>query len=297
VSRRRFPRHTTGALDVDRGTSRFLDLGGQRLHIVHRGQPGGLPLVLLPGGLSHARWWDFAAPAIATTREVFAMDPFGHGDSDWLDPPDYSFDDQLEQIRTVATELSSGPWVIGGHSQGALLSAALAARCEPWIRAVVLVDIPLRPRSPQLKRAGQRFRATTQPRFRTLEDALESFRVFPEPHRAAPEVVAHLARESVREEPDGSYTTKFDWRFFRSKAPRTSIFEGFEDLLRRIECPVLCVRGADSTILSVEEIGTLATLIAHADVVEIPNATHHPHVENPAALAEAIVHFLRRHAE
>jgi pimeloyl-ACP methyl ester carboxylesterase len=246
--------------------------------------------------MSHARWWDFAAPRIAALRgEVFAMDPSGHGDSDWLNPPSYSSDDQLHEVCSATATLCAGPWAIGGHSRGGLLAASLAATCEPWIRALVLVDVPAQPTDPRLVRAGRRFRAFTQPRFGSFDEAVRSFRVFPDHHRGAPAVIAHLARESVRRNSDGSYTTKFDWRFFQPDTPCRPTFGNFDETLRRIECPVLCVRGTGSTILTAEQLRLMSALIPQAEAVEIPDSTHHPHIENPEAVADAIVGFLTRH--
>jgi pimeloyl-ACP methyl ester carboxylesterase len=246
--------------------------------------------------MSHARWWDFVAPRIAARRgEVFAMDPSGHGDSAWRDPPDYNIDDQLHEVRSATTTLRAGPWALGGHSRGGLVAASLAATCEPWIRALVLIDVPLQPTDPRLVRAGRRFRAFAQPKFATLDEAVRSFRVFPDHHRGAPTVIAHLARESVRRNTDGSYTTKFDWRFFRPDTPRRLTFGNFDEMLRRMKCPVLCIRGAGSTILTAEQLRRMSALIPQAETVEIPDSTHHPHIENPEAVADAIVGFLARH--
>lgn len=242
--------------------------------------------------MSHARWWDFAAPLMAGAREVFAVDPFGHGDSDWLDSADYGFGRQVGETRAVANGIGGGAWVVAGHSRGGLVAALLAARWEAWVQAVVLVEVPIEPASRRLVRVGRLFRAMTQPSFATLEEAIRSFRVFPDGHTARPEVIAYLAHESMRARPEGGYTTKFDWRSFGRETPRCESLVDFRSTLRRIRCPVLCVRGAGSPILTAAQLGEMAELIPRGETVEIVNATHHPHVENPEAVAGEITRFL-----
>jgi pimeloyl-ACP methyl ester carboxylesterase len=48
------------------------------------------PLLLLHGGMAHARWWDPVAARLADRLHVFAADLPGHGDSPWLEPPRYA---------------------------------------------------------------------------------------------------------------------------------------------------------------------------------------------------------------
>jgi len=278
----------------DRGTARFVTLDGRRIHVIERGNGPAAPYLLLPGGLSHARWWDFVAPHLATARRVFAMDPLGHGDSDWLEPPTYGPHGQVREIGAVMSTCASGRWIIVGHSHGGLLAAVIAGTDPSRVRAIVLVDIPPVPTTPRLIRAGRRFRATGQPRFETRDAARASFRVFPDHHRAAPEVIEHLARQSVRQGPDGSYTTKFDWRFFRPQGSGRPFFDDFDQVLQRIACPSLCIRGEHSTILSAESLHRMAAIIPGAETAEIPDSTHHPHIENPLALARAISAFAER---
>ncbi|MEI8357300.1 MAG: alpha/beta hydrolase, partial [Deltaproteobacteria bacterium] len=43
----------------------------------------GPPILLLHGGMAHARWFDFMGPLLAPLGRPFAMDRRGHGESDW----------------------------------------------------------------------------------------------------------------------------------------------------------------------------------------------------------------------
>lgn len=57
-----------------------LHVEGVRVRSYLWGKPGGTPVVLVHGGLSHAHWWDHIAPLLPG-RQVVAIDLSGHGES------------------------------------------------------------------------------------------------------------------------------------------------------------------------------------------------------------------------
>ena len=62
--------------------------------------------------------------------------------------------------------------------------------------------------------------------------------------------------------------------------------------LQRLNMPVLFMRGASDGLVSADYLKRYAKLVKGAKVVTIPKAGHVPQLENPAALATAVLKFL-----
>jgi pimeloyl-ACP methyl ester carboxylesterase len=118
----------------------LLDVGGHRLHIHCTGN--GSPTVVLEGGLGEpstimAGW---IAPAVAPTTRVCVYDRSGYG---WSDPAP-----SPEDGRTVAADLHAllaaarvaPPYVLAGHSTGAVYTQIFAARYPNDVAGMVLLD-------------------------------------------------------------------------------------------------------------------------------------------------------------
>ncbi|MGH7894624.1 MAG: alpha/beta fold hydrolase [Candidatus Binatia bacterium] len=274
--------------------SRLLDAGGCRVHVVEWGEPGHPPLLLLHGGMAHARWWDLVAARLADGLHVFAVDMPGHGDSPWLDPSSYAHV-ELPVVRALLATLAPGPWTLGGHSNGGLQAVVAATEDGAALARLVVVDIPLDPAGPRLVRSGMGFRRMPQPCWTTREEAVASFRLFPKDGGAPSEILRYVGEHSVREDGNGTWTSKFDWRYFRGRDPDApNPYEAFPERLRRIPCPTLVMRGEHSSIQSAEDHAEMLARIPAATGAVIVGSGHNPHVEQPAETAHAIATFVLR---
>ena len=68
-----------------------------------------------------------------------------------------------------------------------------------------------------------------------------------------------------------------------------------EAALPAIRCPVLAVQGEDDEYGTMAQIEGVARLVPQARLVKLPACRHSPHRDQPAALTEAVVAFLRQH--
>lgn len=269
-----------------------------RQHLLRWGDAGPL-VVLLHGFLEHAHVWDLVAPTIAAAGfRVAALDWRGHGDSEWVGAGGYyHFPDYVADLDGVVRALG-GAAALVGHSMGAG-AALLYAGTEPSrIGALACIDalgppdmraddVPDRYRAwlTDLERATARRRPIV-----TLAEATARLRErFP---HFSETVAAHLARHGTREEPGGR-TWKFD-PLHQTRAPTPYYVAQARPFWRRVTCPVLYVAGAESPfrLAADDEAERLATL--HAQKLTLDGVGHHPHLEAPGRLAEALLDFLRR---
>jgi pimeloyl-ACP methyl ester carboxylesterase len=271
----------------------YLTIDGVRLRVL-RWSGEGLPLMLLHGGMAHSGWWHRLAPELAASCRPFAFDRRGHGESDWADLQRYGWRRDVADIEAVLTSLDSGPWVLAGHSQGGLLATEVAAAGRVPLAGVVLVDVPLEPRSAALRRTGRALRRMPQIHYATIEDAVRRFQPFPPRHRIPKHELRRLAEESFRATADGRCTSRFHWQRFQADGEPEDPhpLDDFAGLLARIAAPTLVLRGAESTILSQAHYAEMLRRIPAARGVEIPASTHSIHAEQPAAVGRAVRDFL-----
>jgi pimeloyl-ACP methyl ester carboxylesterase len=255
-------------------------LQGVTLHAVCWGDESLPVLALLHGGGANAHWWDAVAPRLARRFRAVALDFRGHGDSDW---PEATFPGAFDlDLAALLEHLGAPGAALIGHSMGAHVALSHAAR-HPATRAVVAVE----PSRGGGRRDRRRMRLALASRrsYRSRDEALARFRLLP-PGRGAPEDVRRrLAEHSVRAEADGRFGFKFDPRWF-----------GVPPLpapdLSTAAAEVLVMRGAESTLLTAEGARALVAELPRARLIEVAEAGHNVHVEQPDAFLAAVLPFL-----
>jgi pimeloyl-ACP methyl ester carboxylesterase len=277
---------------------RWVSANRLRHHLLEWGD-GGRPVLLLHGFLEHAWAWERAAPLLAAAGlHVFALDFRGHGDSEWVGPGGYyHFADYAADLAGVVRGLG-GRTAIVGHSMGASAALVYAGTEPERVTAVVCVD-GLGPPDTPAAFAPERFqrwietleRITGRDGFSAVsDDAVAKLRSrFPRlPEDAVRSLVAHNSRVVA-----GRTVWKFD-PLHQTTSPQPYYVAQAEAFWRRITCPVLFVEGGASD-LRLDDADLAHRLAAlRAERVTLRDSGHHPHLESPAALAEAVVRFLGR---
>jgi pimeloyl-ACP methyl ester carboxylesterase len=258
-------------------------LHGVHLHGVHRGLAGRAKLVLLHGAGANAHWWDHLASDLAERFHVIALDFRGHGDSDFPEQlRGGAFSDDLD---ATLEHLSAPEAILVGHSLGAHVALEHAAQSAKT-PALILLDLT-RGASPSRQRAT-RLALTLSQRYPSREEAIRRFRFLPRATHADSEMRRRIAAHSVRQEADGRFGFKFDPRWF-GVPPRG------RPTLEDVRCPTLLLRGEESTLLTRQGALEIVSAIPDAQLVEIPGAGHHVHIDQPAVVLRVMLDFLSRH--
>ena len=275
---------------------RTLTANRLRLHLLEWGA-GDRVVLLLHGFLEHAHAWDLVAPRLAQSGlHVFALDWRGHGDSEWVGAGGYyHFFDYIADLSALVPQLAERVTLVG-HSMGGG-AAVLYAGTEPE-RLAALVSIeglgvpngdpgesPARVVGwlDDLRRHENRRRAPF-----ALDTAVARMRErFPTlPADAARQLVLHNSFASGAER---------QWKFdplHQTRSPHPILVTQARAFWQRVACPVLYVEGSESFLRGgyddLDE--RLAVLKARRALID--GAGHHPHLEQPEALARVLLDFL-----
>jgi pimeloyl-ACP methyl ester carboxylesterase len=275
-------------------TSRFVTAGSLRLHYLdygpgnepHQQTEGRPPILCVHGGAAHAHWFDYVAPFFSPRYHVRALDQRGHGDSDWMDPPAYSYQDYASDLAKVAEQLDLRDFVLIGHSMGGMVSLVYAATYPGRAGRLVIVDTSMKLSEDRL--AAMRDRGSRSgSSYATREELVTRYRMLPAGTLASPEVVRYVAGHSARQFPDGSWRHKFDRNVY---AIRESM-DGMQ-YWERIKVPALLIKGDRSPRITPEIYAGVKARCPQAELAEVPMSDHHVTLDNPSGFAHALKAFL-----
>jgi pimeloyl-ACP methyl ester carboxylesterase len=268
---------------------RQIIVGNMRFHYLDWGGSGH-PILLLHGGGLTAHTWDVIAVNLRHRFHCIALDQRGHGDSEWSPAIDYGVETQVKDVEGFIAALGLENPVLVGQSMGGLNSMAYASRHSDKVKALVIVDV-----GPEINPAGtQKIREyASTPEQPSLVAFLERAVKF-NPLRD-PAVLQRSLYYNLRELPNGNWSLKHDQRRSSDEANRraTAQREGLAAEVVKISCPTLIIRGAKSEVLTDEAAERFARSLPRARWVRIENAGHNVQGDNPAALLEAMLPFLR----
>lgn len=248
---------------------------GTRVHYRAWGQRDRPGLVLVHGGAAHSGWWDHVAPLLGTHR-VVALDLSGHGDSGRRE--DYGTGQWAREVLAVAAAEDLARPVVLGHSMGGWVALTVGVEHGDDVAGVAVIDSPLDRQPPEEQRVrtqplGQRVHAD-------LETAVARFRTLPPQEVCLPHVREHVARGSLRPV-EGGWTWKFDPAFSGNRPL-------VRQLLPRLAAPAALFR-CEHGLVTPEMAAEMVSLVPGGlPVVDLPEAGHHPMLDQPLALVTAV---------
>ncbi len=263
-------------------------LAGLRFHYLDWGTAGRASVLLLHGGAQTAHSWDEVAPDLARDHHVLALDQRGHGDTDWAPAGRYRREDFVADVAAFLGDRGWDDAVLVALSLGGLNAIAFAAAHPDRTRGLVVVDVV-----PTIAPAGgQAIRAQLAVRdFASFEEAVERALAF-NPRRTRANVEERLGH-ALRQGVDGRWTYKFDPGI--GGGGLETDFERLWEQVRRIRCPTLLVRGAESAILTGEGATRFTRELPGAELTQVAGAGHSVMGDNPAGFLAAVRPFLARH--
>jgi pimeloyl-ACP methyl ester carboxylesterase len=270
-------------------TSKFVDAGSLKLHYLDYGTAGRTPMLCVHGGAAHAHWFDFVAPGFTHDYHVRALDLRGHGDSEWADPPVYSFEKYASDLNDIVEKLDLRDFVLMGHSMGGMVSLVYAATHPGRVSRLMLVDTTMHMSKESIGHLRD-LGARPAKDYATHEELISRYRLQPEgPRLAAPEVIRHVAAHSGRHTAEGTWRHKFDRSLY-------VIFERLDGkpYWNHIKIPALLVKGELSSRVNADILTQVKARSPHVELVEVPKSDHHITLDNPGGFVEGVKGWLDR---
>jgi pimeloyl-ACP methyl ester carboxylesterase len=252
-----------------------ITVGGNRIHYLEKAAKTpakGWTIVFIPGSGGNAGLWRKLMEELSGEYRSVAIDLPGHGASPG--EPLKSVAESGDFVRDFLIAVGLKNVVLAGHSFGGAVVQSMALRHSEYVKALLLIG--------------------TGARLRVFPEALEMMRKMafgempPKFHpwgfaeKASPEVIAEGEREWAK---TGSLARYYD---FLSCDQFDIIGE-----VDKIRLPALIACGEEDRLTPVKYSQFLNQKIAGSKMEVIEGAGHLVMLENPRALSQAILRFLR----
>src|ERR1039457_293017 len=104
------------------------------------GQDGKPSLVLVHGGLDHARSWDWVARSLREHYHVYALDLRGHGNSAWAPGAMYSVVEHVLDLAALLDIIDDFPIRLVGHSLGGIVGLHYSGVYPDGVRKTLFTE-------------------------------------------------------------------------------------------------------------------------------------------------------------
>lgn len=248
------------------------------------GQEGKPALVLVHGGLDHARNWDWVARTLREDYHVYALDLRGHGNSAWAPGAMYTLSEHVLDLSALLDIINDFPIRLVGHSLGGMIVLHYSGVFPERVRKAVSIEglgVPENskvhgPAYQQMRFWIESIRKTEKRLPKTYPNIAAAVARMKEanPH-LSDEVARHLTLHGTNWDADGSLVWKFD-NFARVFPPYGHVIADCIELYQQITCPVLFFWGLES-FFPVPDADRRAKAIAKSRLVRVANAGHWVH--------------------
>ena len=272
------------------------------MKLFYRVEGSGIPFVIIHGLYGSSDNWLTVAKKLSSGYQVFMIDQRNHGRSP--NSGDHSYEALKNDLAEFFEQHQIKKAVVMGHSMGGKTAMCFAADYPELIERLIVVDIA--PKDYFLLNDQNQYyihnnilRAMLEIDFSKIETRKQIDDFLLE-HIDSVQIVqfllknAHLNKE----------THQFEWRLNVPVLYENldEIIKGvnarwFDDRLPIYNYPVLFIKGADSNYIVPEDYPSIYRIYPEAEIVEIPDAGHWLHAEQPQLFMETVWKFLGKYPQ
>jgi pimeloyl-ACP methyl ester carboxylesterase len=248
------------------------------------GKDGKPSLVLVHGGLDHARNWDWVARTLREDYHVYALDLRGHGNSAWAPGAMYSIAEYVLDLSALLDILNDFPLRLLGHSLGGGIVLHYSGIYPDRVQKAVSIEglgFPPEsrihgPASVRLRDWIESIRKAEKRQPKTYPDLAAAVARMKQanPH-LSDDVARHLTLHGTNWDADGSLVWKFD-NYARIPPPHGHRIEDSVEIYGQIRCPVLLFWGLES-FLTIPDNDPRKNAIRSCRLIRVAGAGHWLH--------------------
>ena len=270
---------------VEKPESKFVRANNLNLHYLEWGSHNTQTILLLHGIGDNAHIWDNFVCTFEGIMRVIALDQRGHGRSEWSLPGAYTCRDYVSDLEGVITALRLNNFVLMGHSMGALHATRYTSLHSHLVAGLIHADIE--PCPPEWNKQYLTNLYNNLPTYyRSVDEYVDQMKEN-SPY-ADPKLLFEFAAKALIQRGDGTYTCQYD----REVLSRFDRYDIVPDIVN-ITCPTLILRGIESRVMRRHIAEEMCNTIPYSRLVEIQNANHPVHTDNPHEFHRAVHGFLR----
>ncbi len=263
-----------------------------QLHFKKEGK--GKPLVIIHGLYGSLDNWLFISGKLAGRYTVYSVDLRNHGRSPH--DPVHSYETMKDDLVVFFDQHQLEPAVIIGHSMGGKTAMLFAADYPEKVKKLIVVDIAPKDylaldnesqyhlhRSILLAMMEVDFN-----RVKTRQDAEDVLAEKIDNPRIRQFLLKNLASDR--------HTHRLKWKLnvealynYLEEIVEGGNYRRFEDRIPITSYPVVFIRGMESPYIKEEDLSLIKNIYPEAVVVDIPNAGHWLHAEQPGLFLEAVL--------
>lgn len=253
-------------------------------------------LVFLHGLMGSGMNWRSIASQFEEQYQILTYDQRGHGKS-FRPASGYRPEDYAEDLNKILDELGWQKIHLIGHSMGGRAAMQFAAMHPGKLITITIEDIGIYIKEQNADGLKQMIEMVPVP-FSSRSEARSFFKdEFPgliHSNKRAKAISSYFYTNIV-ETPSGTA----DWRFCL-KGIYESISQGhLRDRVsewKSIHCPILLMRGDESSDLTQEDFTKMLSINSNAKGVEIPESGHWIHFDQAEAFVRELKSFLSQHS-
>jgi pimeloyl-ACP methyl ester carboxylesterase len=250
----------------------------------------GKPVVLLHGQIStHNYMQPLVELLVPHKYEVISLDLLGFGNSPRPSDCAYSIDDHVASIvYTLKVKNIARPFILVGHSMGALIAVRLAKKHPELVDGLILSALPVMPLGKEYQHLAKEFPGT-----RSLlrgQRAKLMHRFFETHEATAQKLVVRLSKRRYGNLPEHirADIVRHSWEAYDRSLRQALAYDVFDDLVALDIKVTLCYGENDH--ISKGLVGKSKQLQkATVTVVPVPGARHNLLFERPDVVAKAVL--------
>lgn len=262
----------------------FIKINEHTIHYKHHlypplGDGGDRTFVLINSLGTDFRIWNDVVEALKEHGTILLFDKRGHGLSDMVANTD-GLNDFAGDAEALINYLGIEKYIPVGLSVGGMIAQLLAHRNPAGVEKLVLCDTRHKIGNAQIW--NDRIAAVKEKGLSAISDGVMQ-RWFSEKFRKEEAIKVAGYKNMLERTPASGYIKTCE-------AIRDA---DLTEIARQIKAPTLCVAGSEDKSTTPEEVKSLADLIEGARYEVIEGSGHIPCVDNPAALSNLIIDFVK----